>query len=81
MIQRAAHGGIVDGRAVVFQITEYQTENRPEQQQLQMPELRGIQPAQTELTVIDQRQLHNQDPLSRRKTRRTSKIKITFWRL
>ena len=25
MIQRAAHGGIVDGRAVVFQITEYQT--------------------------------------------------------
>lgn len=53
MIQRTAHGGVVDGRAVVFQITEYQTENRPEQQQLQMPELRGIQPAQTELTVID----------------------------
>ena len=51
MIQRTAHGGVVDGRAVVFQITEYQTENRPEQQQLQMPELRGIQPAQTELTV------------------------------
>ena len=52
MIQRAAHGGVVDGRAVVFQITEYQTENRPEQQQLDMPELVGIYFAQSKIPII-----------------------------
>ena len=52
MIQRTAHGGVVDGRAVVFQITEYQTENRPEQQQLDMPELVGINFAQSKIPII-----------------------------